>query len=1006
MPWEDFGACAFQPKLLAALRGLGFVKPTAVQAQAWPVVVSGRDVVGVSATGSGKTLAFLVPAFHDLMRVRQGKASLRVLVLAPTRELSNQIHEEGQKLTAAIGAPALRSAALYGGVDIRAQRDTLRRGVHWCAGTPGRLLDLLTRRWLSLDDLAVLVLDEADRMLDQGFEQDLRQIMTQRPPEVQTLLFTATWAPSQKVQQLAAEFLADPVLIQTGTVGRAANRDITHRFYVCSSEREKMDQLIKQINEVNEVGERMIVFLNTKLACFDIHSQLMQRRYSCGVLQGDLDQASREAALFGFRRCKPGILIATDVAARGLDVEDVKVVFNYDMPSTCDSFVHRVGRTGRAGKTGVAVTLLHSGERQDRRVAQEVADHLEVAGQSVAELRAFGECLNRRDPETSSSFSGHTGYTHNTGLTHPQVELRGHQLARILASDKLIVEETLRRGFRFMNIERSKALDDRFRRPKWRIRRLVPMSELRAAARRHARGEGELKLLTEDAGVVHALVADLYNPAQYVATEMFELPNTSDNMWQIFDQATEMLMECDDVEFAEQVTSNEAFQQALKAQWESGDKNDEFYYQTFSKLPFVHFKNKPFLHHLCEDGQLVETLRMLLSRFSHQTAAEPWLRLVDVESREKQYGNTAFHICAYAGHFELLEELVQHARRYQVPIEHLKTTKGETILDVALSQKNYACYNLVAPFFEDCQLLPDGQDTAKTKQVLVVDAAEVEGQAPRASVSLPEQLSLGDLAGHLRRCLDQLSDEPDLIYLKKVHIRLEGSSQDEAEHFLRLAAGARSLTMYRCSTDSLDVCTYLLQACVQLYKDADPAWGRLFILPAVQGDLTEESKGRFTSTSRELLRCLQAKSREGGLQLHSFGRDGSAGFAFPRRYLTRPCLADVIQAVTHVNIFIRVRERIAAKIEVAEVERVRKRSRAGRSLSKEDLCQQYFFAVKWGQLDRFQYCREEVRLEQAEDCPGEGLRAGVDSDSFLEVVSESLDMWMYPMTATMPAALK
>ena len=282
-------------------------------------------------------------------------------------------------------------------------------------------------------------------------------------------------------------------------------------------------------------------------------------------------------------------------------------------------------------------------------------------------------------------------------------------------------------------------------------------------------------------GVVHALVADLYDPVQYVATEMFELPNTSDNMWQIFDQATEMLMECDDVEFAEQVTSDEAFQQALKAQWESGDKNDEFYYQTFSKLPFVHFKNKPFLHHLCEDGQLVETLRMLLSRFSHQTAEEPWLRLIDVESREKQYGNTAFHICAYAGHFELLEELVQHARRYQVPIEHLKTTKGETILDVALSQKNYACYNLVAPFFEDCQLLPDGQDTAKTKQVLVVDAAEVEGQAPRAAVSLPEQLSLGDLAGHLRRCLDQLSDEPDLIYLKKVHIRLEGSSQDEAQ---------------------------------------------------------------------------------------------------------------------------------------------------------------------------------------------------------------------------------
>eukprot|EP00913_Durusdinium_trenchii_P025274 g23726.t1 len=302
---------------------------------------------------------------------------------------------------------------------------------------------------------------------------------------------------------------------------------------------------------------------------------------------------------------------------------------------------------------------------------QLLSSHVEVAaGVYNMELHVFLQ----EGLETGSTFSGVTGgYTHNTGLTQPDIELEGHQLARVLASDEDIVKETLRRGLRFLNIERSKALDDRFRRPKWRFRRLVSFKELREAAKRHEKGEEALGSLARESneagesmlGIVHVMITDLYDPTTYVATEMFEVPHERDHKWQVFCQVTEMLMESDDVEFAEQVTGNAAFQEALHATWLEGDTEDEFYFQTFSKQPFPQFKYKPLLHHLCEEGTFVETLRFLLSRFSHQTAEKPWLRLVDVEQREKQYGNTAFHICAYAGHVELLDELVKHAQKHE-----------------------------------------------------------------------------------------------------------------------------------------------------------------------------------------------------------------------------------------------------------------------------------------------------------------------------------------------------
>ena len=287
-----------------------------------------------------------------------------------------------------------------------------------------------------------MVLDEADRMLDQGFEHDLRKIMSYRPLKLQSLLFTATWEPSTKVQTLAGDFLVEPKVIEIANGSRAANPNIQHRFHVCRNEREKLTRLVEQIDQLVD-EEKLIVFLNTKVGCLEVQSSLTRLRKQCFVLQGDMDQASREVSLAAFKNCKPGVLVATDVAARGLDIENVMVVVNYDLPTASDTFVHRVGRTGRAGKHRVAVTLLSPREKRERQVAQEVADYLAATQHSLPELLAFLE------DDTGSTFSGVTGgYTHNTGLTQPQVDLAGHQLARVLASDKLIVEETLRRGAR------------------------------------------------------------------------------------------------------------------------------------------------------------------------------------------------------------------------------------------------------------------------------------------------------------------------------------------------------------------------------------------------------------------------------------------------------------------------------------------------------------------------------------------------------------------------------
>mmetsp|Transcript_73349 Transcript_73349/g.237562 ORF Transcript_73349/g.237562 Transcript_73349/m.237562 type:complete len:1132 (+) Transcript_73349:17-3412(+) len=1026
-PWSTFETCKFQHSVMRVLKSFNFAHPTPIQARCWPIAASGRDIVGVSSTGSGKTLAFMVPSLDALKKIRQPSQRLAadkvarpgLLVIAPTRELALQILQEGEKVSMALG---LRSAAIYGGAPHGPQISILSRGIEWAVATPGRLIDFLQSHRLSLADLRFLVLDEADRMLDQGFEPQLREVMTHIPQQHQTLMFTATW--SAKVQQLASQFLTQPAKVQIGSSSTTTNQRIHQKFETCRSEREKIAALVAILGQRESNQDRAIVFVNTKVKCADLQGEMFRRRLDCVALHGDMDQSFREKALLAFRERNPAILVATDVAARGLDVSDVKVVINYDVAVSSDDHVHRIGRTGRAGANGLAVTLIDPSAKQQISIISDVASAMEDGGQPIPdELHSIlaagprersGQELSANDDELDKR-SAISGYTHNTGLTHPEIELQGHQLARILASDEKVVEETLRRGLRFMNVERSKALDDRYHRPKWRIRRLVPWKELEAAGGRHTKGQEALAALVgsvgdQPLGIVHAIITDLYDPTTYIATSMFEIPQLSEQMFQLFDQVMEMMVESDDVEFARQAVTNQAFQQALKAMWESGDTDDEFYWQTFSKMAFPSFNKLPLLHYLCEDGSFTHTVELLLKHYSAQTAQSPWHRLVDVEFREKQYGNTPFHICAYAGHYDILKLLVHHAEAHRVPLQSISTTKGETALEVAEARGNMACRELLAPFFPGARRIPGGVDAQARESVIVVDGPDPSSAftgAARVTRKVDTHLSVKSLASCVRELVAELGDVPELILIKHVHLIDTLPMLEDMLDLLSLAKTASSLTLYHCTCESLQVGINVLHAMEQLYKADNPAWERVFFLPVVRSDPSEEEKSAFTAATQQLIRCLQSRAQMGNLRLHSFGRDGSAGYAFPRSLLTEPCIADMMQGVFHVNTFVVCRRRLEQKLQQQDSKvSVRKRSQQGRSVSPADLEQLYFFAVKWAALDRFYYRGERVDISMAEDAAADGLRAAVDAESFLNMASECMNMWTYPLTAVMPDGIR
>jgi ATP-dependent RNA helicase DDX5/DBP2 len=377
----------FPEGFLSEFTKAGYEAPSHIQAQAWPPGMDSRDVVGVARTGSGKTLAFLVPCFLGILDNKWGPKEARNgptgLVLAPTRELAVQIEEQATKF----GRPNnIFSVCCYGGAPKHQQLNAIRQGVHLIIATPGRLNDFLESRQVLLTNVAYVVFDEADRMLDMGFEPQIRKILEYVPREHQTMFFTATWP--KEVRRIASEFLNDPVVIYVGNSDELkANKDIKQTVHVCDDMRRK-DQLVNEVVQGEERGARILIFTSTKRMCDQLERSIgYQMGVRCAAMHGDKDQRQRDSTLRDFKSGQTPILIATDVAARGLDVKDVKVVINYDFPGNVEDYVHRIGRTGRAGAKGKAVTFIG---RKDGKKAQELIKIMEESDNEVSqELRGL-----------------------------------------------------------------------------------------------------------------------------------------------------------------------------------------------------------------------------------------------------------------------------------------------------------------------------------------------------------------------------------------------------------------------------------------------------------------------------------------------------------------------------------------------------------------------------------------------------------------------------------------
>ncbi|GLG93843.1 ATP-dependent RNA helicase bel [Gryllus bimaculatus] len=341
----------FPDYVMNEIRRQGFNEPTAIQAQGWPIALSGRDMVGIAQTGSGKTLAYILPAIVHINhqpRLMRGDGPI-ALVLAPTRELAQQI----QQVAADFGATSqVRNTCVFGGAPKGPQARDLERGVEIVIATPGRLIDFLERGTTNLRRCTYLVLDEADRMLDMGFEPQIRKIIEQIRPDRQVLMWSATWP--KEVRNLAEEFLSDYIQINIGSLQLAANHNILQIIDVCQ-EYEKETKLLKLLTEISSEKEnKTIIFVETKRKVDEITRSICRYGWPAKSIHGDKSQQERDYVLAEFRNGKIAILVATDVAARGLDVEDVKFVINFDYPQSSEDYVHRIGRTGRSQRTGTA----------------------------------------------------------------------------------------------------------------------------------------------------------------------------------------------------------------------------------------------------------------------------------------------------------------------------------------------------------------------------------------------------------------------------------------------------------------------------------------------------------------------------------------------------------------------------------------------------------------------------------------------------------------------------
>lgn len=357
-----FAELGLAQPILRAVLAEGYEIPTPIQAQSIPHLMEGRDLLGSAQTGTGKTAAFALPILHRLTHAGNPTPGsgrrIRVLILAPTRELAAQI---GESVRIYGGNTPLRQAVIFGGVGQQPQVRTLQRGVDILIATPGRLVDLMNQGYVDLNAVTTFVLDEADRMLDMGFMPDLRRIIARLPAQRQTIFFSATMPPV--IEQLAHSILKNPVRVEIAP--EKANTDLIEQS-VCFVSKSQKSRLLVQFLKTKEVS-RAIVFARTKRGADRIAQDLNRAGIASEAMHGNKSQSARQRTLASFKADRPPVLVATDLAARGIDVDAISHVFNYDLPHEPETYVHRIGRTGRAGATGIAIAFCDHEERADLR---------------------------------------------------------------------------------------------------------------------------------------------------------------------------------------------------------------------------------------------------------------------------------------------------------------------------------------------------------------------------------------------------------------------------------------------------------------------------------------------------------------------------------------------------------------------------------------------------------------------------------------------------------------
>lgn len=435
-PIKNFKDMRFPEPILDKLKAKGIIQPTPIQVQGLPVILCGRDMIGIAFTGSGKTLVFVLPLImaalqeEIMMPIVPGEGPFG-LIICPSRELARQTYEVIEQFLEPlreVGYPEVRPLLCIGGVDMKSQLDVVRKGVHIVVATPGRLKDMLAKKKMNLDNCRYLTLDEADRLVDLGFEDDIREVFDHFKAQRQTLLFSATMP--TKIQNFARSALVKPVTVNVGRAG-AANLDVIQEVEYVKQEA----KLVYLLHCLQKTPPPVLIFCENKADVDDIHEYLLLKGVEAVSIHGGKDQEEREYAISSFKSGKKDVLVATDVASKGLDFPDIQHVINYDMPAEIENYVHRIGRTGRCGKTGIATTFIN--KTQSPTTLLDLKHLLQEAKQRIppvlAELETPGEV---DDPDRS--VSGIKGCANCGGLGHrihdcPKLE---HQKSQQIANQR------------------------------------------------------------------------------------------------------------------------------------------------------------------------------------------------------------------------------------------------------------------------------------------------------------------------------------------------------------------------------------------------------------------------------------------------------------------------------------------------------------------------------------------------------------------------------------------